>query len=254
MRKLSGVLALVLAVSAACSKPRIDTSSDEAMAASMKAVAESLPEKDRERFSQAMMQIAAASTFEQMSAIFAKSLAGGKAARSAKPAADLMKRANGLTGTEVIALADQLAGEMKTKEEAASQATKREAEATAAKEATEKATQAAYFPSVEISRFKMSKGKTYGDEPAAFVEGEVKNRGEKTLNEVEVTFVYLDNSGRAVHEETFHPVLVTSMSFGGNNGPLKPNYSRTFRAGFKNPPADWAGKMDAKITGVRFAE
>lgn len=256
MRKLIA-LGLLAAFFVGCSKPRVDASSDEALAASTKKIAESLSEKDRQRFAMAMTQVAAAATFEQMSTLLANSFASAMNKGPTPPpptAATIMKRAHGLTADEVVALADKIAAETKSKEMAASEATKRTAEAEEAKEAVAKAAQAAYFPSVEISGFKASKGKTYGDEDAAFVEGEVKNRGDRTLSQVEVTFVFLDASGKPVHEETYHPVLVTQLGFGRDNTPLKPNYSRRFKAGFKNPPSEWAGKMEAKITTVEFSK
>lgn len=253
-RTATAVVCVIAALAIACSKPRIDASSDEALTASAKTVSESLPEKDRERFAKAMMQIGAASAFENMAHVFAGALSGKK--QPTPTAAELMKRANGLTGREVIALADQLGAELKAKQDAASAATKREAETKQAQEAIEHAAQAAYFPSLELRDLKTEKGSSpYLGGSYAAVKGELKNLGERTLDQVELTVVLLDAAGKPVAEDKSHPVLVTEMGFGSDaNAPLKPNYARKFTAIVKNAPSEWAGKVEARITGVEFAK
>jgi hypothetical protein len=77
------------------------------------------------------------------------------------------------------------------------------------------------------------------------------NRGDKTLKKVEITAYCLDKEGAVVHEETYHPVLVTDFSFGDNH-PLKPNYGKTFGYKIDNAPSDWAKKVRVAVTDVEF--
>ena len=160
------------------------------------------------------MQIGAASAFEEdMAQVFAGALAGQKA--SSPSTATLMKRAHGLTGQEVIALADQLGSELKAKQDAASAATKREAEAKEAQEAIARAAQSAYFPNLEIRDLNTTRhpANIAFNAPYATVKGELKNRGDRSLNRVELTVVLLDGDGKPVAEDKSHPVLVTKHGF-----------------------------------------
>ena len=255
MRNGTAALCFVAMAVVACSKPRIDATSDETLKASSQKVAESLSEPERERFTKAMMQIGAAAVFENMAQVFAGALSGQKA--PSPSTATLMKRAHGLTGQEVIALADQLGAELKAKQDAASAATRREAEAKEAQEAVSRAAQSAYFPSLEIRDLNTQRhpANIVFPSPYATVKGELKNRGDRSLNRVELTVVLLDGDGKPVAEDKSHPVLVTKHSFGDrDNTPLKPNYARKFTAVVKELPSDWSGKVEARITGVEFTE
>lgn len=84
--------------------------------------------------------------------------------------------------------------------------------------------------------------------------GEVKNLGERTLTEVEIIVYCLDKQGQPVFDDTFHPVLVTKFSFGGDNNPLKPNYSRKFGFRLDDAPSEWSGEVEVKVVNVEFAE
>ncbi len=57
MRRHHGFFILCLSLVAACASPRIDTSSDEAMKASVARVRESLPQQQRARFDTALQVI-----------------------------------------------------------------------------------------------------------------------------------------------------------------------------------------------------
>ncbi len=87
----------------------------------------------------------------------------------------------------------------------------------------------------------------------------LKNTGDVTLDMVEVTFYFRDESGATIAEENFHPVLVSAYSFSGDNDPLKPGYVWQMERGkfytAKSVPSEWAeGNVEAKVTDIRFAE
>lgn len=83
----------------------------------------------------------------------------------------------------------------------------------------------AYFTNIEVKNVKI--GKSFLNETGVF--GEIKNKGDKTLKEVEITTFCLDKEGKVVFEKNFHPVLVSEHSFSfREQKPLKPNYSQTF--------------------------
>jgi hypothetical protein len=82
--------------------------------------------------------------------------------------------------------------------------------------------------------------------------GEVKNAGDRTLKEVEITIYCLGRDGKPIFEKTYYPVLVTDMSFGDEGKPLKPGYSRTFGVKMDDAPSEWTRKVDVKVTSVKF--
>lgn len=83
--------------------------------------------------------------------------------------------------------------------------------------------------------------------------GEIKNAGERSLDEVEITIYCLGADDRPIFEKTYRPVLVSSMGFGNDNTPLKPGYSRKFGVRLDDAPSGWAGKVDVKATSVKFS-
>jgi len=105
-----------------------------------------------------------------------------------------------------------------------------------------------YIDKVEIRNIHI--GKSILDEIGVF--GEVKNHGDRTLKEVEITIYCLDENGKAIFEKTYHPVLVSEYSLFGDNEPLKPNYSRKFGVKLDDAPSDWARKVRVKITNIEF--
>jgi len=84
------------------------------------------------------------------------------------------------------------------------------------------------------------------------VSGIIRNLGNRTLNKVEITIYFLDKDGWPIFEETYSPVWVSEYSFGTSNKPLKPDYSRRFGYSIDDVPSDWAKKIKAKITDIRF--
>jgi len=107
----------------------------------------------------------------------------------------------------------------------------------------------AYLPSLELRRVKVSDSVL--GRKGAF--GEVKNNGDKTLHEVEITIYCLDKAGATVWETDYTPVRVSEWSFGDTAKPLKPNYSRKFGVRLDDAPSDWGGKIRVEVTGAVLA-
>lgn len=104
MKKLAAALFLGITL-LACSKPTIDTTTDETTQASMKKVRESLPEADRDKFDAAVQRVA----FSKLD--FSKILSGepnAGAAAADKFAGDVKAMLHGKTGPEIIAMAERL--------------------------------------------------------------------------------------------------------------------------------------------------
>jgi len=117
----------------------------------------------------------------------------------------------------------------------------------------------AYIKNVVLYDLKAKYYKTYLDEKVPGVEFKIKNKGDRTLKEVEVTVYFKDANGTIIAEEDYHPVLVTKYSFSGDNKPLKPNYVWQMERGkfYKadSVPSEWKeGAVSAKITNIEFEE
>ncbi len=107
----------------------------------------------------------------------------------------------------------------------------------------------AYFTNIEVKNVKI--GKSFLNETGVF--GEIKNKGDKTLKEVEITTFCLDKEGKVVFEKNFHPVLVSEHSFSfREQKPLKPNYSQTFGYKLDDAPSEWSGKVRVEVTDLEF--
>jgi hypothetical protein len=200
-----------------------------------------------------------------------------------------MKRLHGLTAKEVIALADQLAAETqrihgltaadviahalkiasdeKAKQVGARAAYDRAAEAQLAQEAVVRATEAAYFRSLEIRGLKVEyfprievsggskpeKGSPSLGGAFAKVAGEVHNLGGKMVDKVELTVTLLDGGGKRLAGKSQRMRLLR-FDRDGEVAPLKSGEKRTFSMTINDPPPRWAGKVEARVTEVKFTE
>jgi hypothetical protein len=107
---------------------------------------------------------------------------------------------------------------------------------------------AAYMSKIAVQNVDVSKT-TLGD---SGVFGEVKNTGDRTLKEVEITIYCLDSEGKAIFEKVSQPVLVSDFSISGSNQPLKPGYSRQFGVKLSDAPSEWSKKVEVKVTSLQF--
>lgn len=116
-----------------------------------------------------------------------------------------------------------------------------------------------YIKNVRLYDLKAKYYTTYLDERVPGVEFKIKNKGKRTLKEVEVTVYFKDAKGNVIAEETYHPVLVSKFSFRRNNKPLKPNYIWQLERGkfykAESVPDEWKeGAVSAKITNIEFMD
>jgi len=117
----------------------------------------------------------------------------------------------------------------------------------------------AYIKKIDLYSIVAKYFNTYLDKKIPGVQFKLKNNGDKTLSEVQVTFYFKDTTGKTIAEEKFYPILVSKYSFGKRNGPLKPNYiwqmekDNLYTA--KSVPTEWKeGSYAAKITNIEFVK
>ena len=114
----------------------------------------------------------------------------------------------------------------------------------------------AYIRKVELRNFRVARGSRFGfGEPEPGVFGKIVNTGDRTLEKVVITVFFLGKEGKPIAEHDYHPVLVTKLSFGGDNTPLKPGYIRDF--GYivgDYAPSDWSGKVTGQVSDIEFQD
>ena len=81
----------------------------------------------------------------------------------------------------------------------------------------------------------------------------LRNKGDRSLDEVEVSVFFKGANGNIIAEEKFHPVLVTEYSYSGSKS-LKPGDAWQIFHWAKSIPTEWIeGAVDASITDIRFS-
>lgn len=116
-----------------------------------------------------------------------------------------------------------------------------------------------YIDKIKLYDLKAKYHDTYLDKKVPGVNFKLKNNGDRILKMVQVTIYFKDKNGIVISEKKYHPVLVTSSSFGRDNTPLKPNYIWQMERGkfYKadSVPGEWkVGSVVAKITKIEFQE
>ena len=116
-----------------------------------------------------------------------------------------------------------------------------------------------YLSKVNLYDLKAKYYETYLEKKVPGVEFKIKNKGNRTLKEVQITVYFKDAKGTIIAEMQYHPVLVTKYSFSGDNKPLKPNYiwqqerGKFYKA--DSVPTEWKeGAVSANVTNIEFAE
>lgn len=100
-----------------------------------------------------------------------------------------------------------------------------------------------YVNSVSVGNVEVQ---TMSDEPK--VSGELKNHGNRTLDEVEITVYFLDKEGKPVGEKTYTPVQISQSNFTmESNAALKPHYSKKFEYSADAAPSDWADQVMVRV-------
>ncbi len=117
----------------------------------------------------------------------------------------------------------------------------------------------AYIQNVVLYDLSAKYYDSYLDKRIPGIEFKLRNKGNRSLNRVEVTVYFKDKENTIIYEETYYPVLVTEFSFAGKDKPLKPNYIWQLEEGkfYKVDalPDEWKeGSVSAKITDIEFSE
>jgi len=116
----------------------------------------------------------------------------------------------------------------------------------------------AYIGNVELYNLSAAYFDTFLDKQVPGVRFKLRNKGDRTLNRVEVTVYFKDESGTIIAEEDYLPVLVSEYSF-NDSSPLKPNYiwqmegSKFYKA--ESVPTEWdEGAVAARVTDIEFGD
>jgi DUF2939 family protein len=112
----------------------------------------------------------------------------------------------------------------------------------------------AYMANLELKNLTVGKGKRYlfgSPNPGLFAT--LTNKGNKTLNEVEITVYFYNSKGAIVSEKKLYPVSVSKYRPGRDNDPLKSQ--KVKKVGYlvkEFAPPSWAGKVQMRVTGIIF--
>ncbi len=110
----------------------------------------------------------------------------------------------------------------------------------------------AYMANLELRNLSIGKGKRYlfgSPNPGVFAT--LLNKGNRTLNELEITIYFYNRQGAIVSEKKLYPVSVSKYRPGRDNDPLGPNGVK--KVGYlvkKFAPASWAGKVQMRVTHI----
>ena len=103
----------------------------------------------------------------------------------------------------------------------------------------------AYKNRVEISHLGLAKGESYLGDSVYFVEGEIKNSGDRIVQRVELTLTFRDSLKQVVLRETRH-----ALDYKASKG-LEAQKTAKFQIGFDHLPKDWNNFLpEVQVTGV----
>jgi hypothetical protein len=102
----------------------------------------------------------------------------------------------------------------------------------------------AYVPRIEIGSFEMSRAANFLNQEVTYLSGQVANRGDRRVREIEVTIEFRDALNQVVLRDT-------RRLLGRISDPLALGEQRSFRVSFDHVPADWNVQIPAvRITGL----
>lgn len=118
------------------------------------------------------------------------------------------------------------------------------------------AKKAEYIEQIEITEFTTTRIDTYTEKGVPAVRIGLKNKGDKSLDQIKVTVFFKDSDGNNIHEKDFSPILVSKYS---NKKPLKPGYVHEMKKDnyltVKSPLSDWEeGSAEIKIVDIKFTD
>ena len=115
-------------------------------------------------------------------------------------------------------------------------------------------TKKAYMAKMQIRNLAVGKGKKFlfgSSNPGLFAT--LMNKGDQTLNEVQITVYFYNKKGAIVSEKQLYPVSVSKYRPGRDNDPLGPQKAKKIGYLVKEfAPSSWAGKVQMRVTDIKF--
>jgi hypothetical protein len=90
-----------------------------------------------------------------------------------------------------------------------------------------------YKTNIELTHIGLAKGESFLGDHVYYVEGKVKNTGNRVVQRIELTFVFKDNLNQVVLKESRK-----AMEYKGGGG-LEPQQTNNFQVAFDHLPKDW---------------
>ena len=103
----------------------------------------------------------------------------------------------------------------------------------------------AYKSKIELSHLGLAKGENYLGDSVHFVEGVIRNAGERVVQRVELTLLFRDSLNQVVLKETRR-----AFDYKGSKG-LDPQRTSKFQIAFDHLPKDWNYALpEVQVSGV----
>ncbi len=106
------------------------------------------------------------------------------------------------------------------------------------------AAEQAYVNEIQFANFNLSRFENMLHQQVTYLNGDISNKGGRTIRAAEVTVEFYDNENRVTLRDTRRII--------GNGGqPLESGETRDFQIGFEAIPSSWNGKFPSvRITGL----
>ena len=107
----------------------------------------------------------------------------------------------------------------------------------------------AYRSKIEVSKVGLAKGENYLGSEVFYVEGSIKNIGNRVVQRVEITFLFRDSLKQVVLKESRK-----ALEYKGTRG-LEADKAARFQVAFDHLPKDWNYVLpDLEVTQVTLKE
>lgn len=102
----------------------------------------------------------------------------------------------------------------------------------------------AYVNEIQFENFNLSRFENMLHQQVTYLNGDVSNKGSRTVRAAEITVEFYDNENRVALRDTRRII-------GNNTQPLESGETRDFQIGFEAIPNSWNGKFPSvRITGL----
>ena len=107
----------------------------------------------------------------------------------------------------------------------------------------------AYKSKIEVSKVGLAKGENYLGSEVFYVEGSIKNMGDRVVQRVEITFLFRDSLKQVVLKESRK-----ALEYKGTRG-LEADKATRFQVAFDHLPKEWNYVLpDLEVTQVTLKE